>query len=272
MLFGLGQTQIAPDEELGNRLSEWTSSSVARFENLVSQTLKVENPGRYSRGTWYVSCAIVGESNPLSLGELLGILREIQGHETGWPLWWVPTLSTLAPYPQDGNIECWMRQSFASDSGHSDFWKVSPKGFAFLLRGYREDGNESPSPGAFLDLTLPIWRIAECLLHAERFATRLASPKSKIIFRAKWTGLNDRNLLAWAGRNRGFTFTQTRTSHQDSVESELIVEVERISLALPELVSKFTQPLYEIFNFYKPSIELINQELNEMKVRNRKHK
>jgi hypothetical protein len=62
----------------------------------------------------------------------------------------------------------------------------------FLLRGYQEDTSSKISPGKHLDLTLPVWRTGECLLHASRLARRLGT--QTVDFSMTWTGLQGREL------------------------------------------------------------------------------
>jgi hypothetical protein len=61
---------------------------------------------------------------------------------------------------------------------------------AFLLRGYQEDGVRATgagiAPGTALEATLPIWRVAEGLLHASYLAGRLNA--SAVSFAARYTG------------------------------------------------------------------------------------
>lgn len=52
----------------------------------------------------------------------------------------------------------------------------------FLLRGYQEDSNpNSIEPETIFDLTLPVWRVGECLLNAERLATALTDQSASVI-------------------------------------------------------------------------------------------
>lgn len=46
-------------------------------------------------------------------------------------------------------------------------------GRMFLIRGYQEDGAETFPAGTILDTTLPLWRMGEVLLHAEKLASLL---------------------------------------------------------------------------------------------------
>lgn len=72
-----------------------------------------------------------------------------------------------------------------------------------------------------------------------------------------------RTLVPWSNPER-FVLDQRR-SRQDRVESTISFSPERVSETLPELVKNITRPLYEVFGFYSPSLELITEELARMR-------
>jgi len=266
ILFGAGLPpgMLKPEEEK-QRLNDWIKKSTSRWQSLIDEKLAAEKPSRYCHGVWIVAYSIMGDIKPRTASDLFDILRKIEGRETGWPPWWVPTRTEIAPYPYDGLIECWMKESVSGDAAHSDFWQASPEGLMFLLRGYQEDSSPPQTPGTIFDLTLPIWRVGECLLHAERLAAELTDKPASIRFQVTWRGLNGRTLKSWAKRR---LLLEDRICRQDYVTSEIVVSAERISAALPEIVSRITQPLYEAFEFFKPPLQLIQEELSEMRGRN----
>src|SRR5262249_41998219 len=112
----------------------------------------------------------------------------------------------LEPRDIDGVIECWLKPKDAGasrahdDPAHCDFWRAAPSGQAFIMRGYLEDSQETFAPRTVFDTTLPVWRMAEELLHARNLAHEIADDPSKITvrFRALYTGLSGRVLRAWA--------------------------------------------------------------------------
>ena len=170
--FETSTQQVNPTEESSKNFVQWVKDSRNRFETLVTDILSSEQPSRYSYGTWTASYAIVADISPPNLVSFLETLRKVEGHETGWPVWLVLSGDEKRPYPFDGLIECWLATSRQGEPAHSDFWRASPSGMMFLLRGYQEDEEYSPA-GTIFDFTIPIWRVAECLLHAERLAKAL---------------------------------------------------------------------------------------------------
>jgi hypothetical protein len=134
----------------------------------------------------------------------------------------------------------------------------------FLLRGYQEDGvPDRVKPGTVFDLTVPIWRVGECLLHAERFARALTDQPASISFCVTWEGLGGRVLTPWASPER--LLYEGRTSHQTSASSSIKIQVDQIRDALPEIVLALTQPLYMVFDFFDPSLRMIQEELSKMR-------
>lgn len=178
------------EENARAEFEDWIRDSRARWESLVAERSAAGEPFKRPTGVYSVAYTIAGDFQPRSLDNLLEILKEVKGHETGWPPWWVPTRDEIRPYPYNGLIECWLVESLFADPAHSDFWRASPRGMMFLLRGYEDDSNpDRVVPGTTFDLTLPIWRVGECLLHAERLAMQLVKDSATITFRIAWEGL-----------------------------------------------------------------------------------
>lgn len=247
------------------RLREWITESRERFESLVKEKLKNEKPSRYSHGVCSFAYTIIGEFEQPSLSKLREILDSIEGRETGWPMWLVPSWDDLHPYAYEESLECWIVGTKFDDAGHSDFWRVSRSGLAYLIRGYQEDADPMSrvEPGSVLDVTLPIWRVGEGLLHAERFAEALGISSASVLFRVSWEGLENRRLVS-LDPGRG-DIRRNRTSHQDNVAAETTVPVERIGPSLPEIVTGLTRKLYESFDLFVPPATLVVEELAKMR-------
>ncbi len=248
------------------RLDEWFSSSRQRLDALLAERLPDERPSRYALGTWSCGYAVQGEFERPSLAALRTILAQAQGRETGWPMWRLAAKPESAPYAWEGTIESWFGDA-GRDGAHSDYWRASPEGLLFLLRGYQEDAMEDRAkPGTRFDPRLPVWRTGEALLHAARTATALAGESASVIFRAEWSGLAGRQLAEIAG---SFLRSLDRTARQDRVAAEVEVSVEQIEQNLPEVARDVTRPLYDAFDFYTPTPELIVAELDRMRARSR---
>jgi hypothetical protein len=252
---------IAKSHEMQARqqLEGWANDSIDRWNSLVSERLPNEKPSRFAPGIWFVAYSIRGEFQQPNREELLEILKRIK-LETGWDAWWVSTSQEIRPYPYSGLIECWLAdEARTRDAAHSDFWRASPAGTMFLLRGYEEDSKFKP--GTVFDLSTPVWRMGECLLHAERFAAALGNESASVSFQVSWRGLKGRNLRSVLNPFRTTVDIDRAPSRQDSISCYIEVSANQITLALPELVKELTTPLYEVFDFYRPSSSLIQEEL-----------
>ncbi|KZL15878.1 RNA-binding domain-containing protein [Pseudovibrio sp. Ad26] len=259
---------VANDEAL----SKWSKRCFARWKSLAHH-LPDNSAPRMPHGYYYFSYELKGDRKELPLSQLPKALQQSETRHTGWPPFWYPTKAGITPYPIDNTIECWLGNDAESsfqfdDAAHSDFWRVNPEGFAFLMRGYQEDGDDlwgaSPAPeaGTMLDVTLPIWRIGETLLHAKRLASHLFDGPTTLHFSAFYSGLEGRS-LGVLSKDR--VFHEKRTAHQNSVFLSTHVETQTIEANLPEIVHPLLSPLYELFDFYEPSIELVATELNRMR-------
>lgn len=256
-----------PDAEMDTHalLSAWVNDASDSFQALIRDRLSDEQPSRYANGMWSVAYMVQGPRRDLTATQLLQVLRGIQGRETGWPEWWVPDLPENAPKLKDGRIECWLGAGGSMlDAAHSDYWLADPAGKLYLTRGYQEDTEaETVAPGSFLDLTIPVWRVGEALLHAHRFASAISDDDLDVAITARWTGLRDRSLQAWA--NKGRLLFGDRVSATDTVKSQTMTQASKIPDALPEIAAKLVRPLYEAFDFFEPPPSLYREELEEMR-------
>jgi hypothetical protein len=247
------------NDDITKIFANWISASRGRLDELLAKNLPPTQPSLYSNGTWSAAYAINNKIEPSSLNSLLSILRTVEGHETGWPVWLIPNWTQ--PYPFDSFIECWLYKG-ERDPGDVDFWRASPKGMMYLLRGYQEDAYEELRAKVF-DLTIPIWRVGECLLHAERLAKALNAEGSSILFEFRWAGLENRTLKTWASKTR--MMWGNYSAKQDSVISRLDVPSNQIGTNLTEMVYSIVKPLYEVFDFFDIQKKIVQEELDELR-------
>lgn len=254
------------------QLLEWMNRGRERFNELIQKELSEEDPDRYEKGLWMAGYSILGEFEKPELGNLSNRLKNIEGNVTGWPVWWVPQpgLHILkGPYPYENVVECWMKDTKKKDGAHSDFWRVSPEGLAYIVRGYREDSSPNKTnPGETLWIQTPIVIIGECLLHAKRFAGELKVQEATIRFKIEWHGLMDRRLDDFYSGHGGDNWFKLvdKQCHQNEILSPVVeVTVEAISDNLPEIIEKITKSLYESFDFYEIRMEIIQRELKKLK-------
>jgi hypothetical protein len=246
-----------PDE-----LEYWSSSCERQFNRRLNEAAQdIRTTYRY--GYWTSSYRLLGQRLVPKLPELLETLREAQGHETGWPVWLVPSWD-VQPKPIDGNIECWLGSEGTRDPSDADFWIANPRGEMYLLRGYQEDSPQANmEPGTILDITLPIWRTGECLLHAARMGAKLGAQSVEI--QMTWTGISGRILSSWASRDR---FMQSgRTSAQHAFTSSASCSINEINENLPAIAQHLVEPLFAVFDFFQPPESIYEEEIQKLMAR-----
>jgi len=193
---------------------------------------------------------------------MAGILREVKGRGTGWPAWGAPTGGGDRPRPFNGNLECWMRDMLPGQPSDADYWRADPKGRLCLIRAYQEDGEMGLPPGSILDLTLPIWRTGECLLHAERMAHRLRGESVQMMMR--WTGLRGRRLGAPASP-QPLAIPEEAVAADDEVITFVQSDADEIRTDLAALVQRLVGPLFETFDLFSPSESIYREELRRLR-------
>ena len=121
-------------------------------------------------GHYELDYTLLGDFTRPGLADLLDLLRLAVVHRGGgWPEFWVPTRAEIEPCVIDNTIQCWLGTPDMGprDTAHVDFWRASPEGRMFLLRGYFEDkggwSGQSIEPGTIIDIGAPVGRVAECL-------------------------------------------------------------------------------------------------------------
>lgn len=238
----------------------------ARWQDLVAD-LPEDDPARLPLG--HVSWDYHFEAKQsVPLRELPGLLSRIEPH-TGWPPFWVPDKKSLRPCTRDGLLECWLggaADRVFIDAGHSDFWRVSPDARAFLRRGHQEDGADNLQPGSIFDLTLPIWRAGELLLHAAQFGRLLEVAESEALWlRSAWSGLEGRELVCWAKPLQRGAVPGSRRARTGTVATTVATSIGEIENELPAVVLRLLEPLYDRFDGYRLPAELAAEELEELK-------
>lgn len=274
ILSGPSELRVPPESAM-RELDAWEKESEDRWRVRTNELFSSMNESPYALGVWAVAYELLGDFERPSLAQLLEILDTVRGHETGWPPWWVPTRADIKPYVYEASIECWLASegdatNKARDPAHADFWRASPEGKMFLVRGYQEDSteNERYKVGTIFDVTLPVWRVGEVLLHASRLAEAFkgsGAGQIDVHLRTRWIGLKDRMLVSWA--QTSIFLPSDRTCRQDEVRSELVAHASAIPSELPEMVARLTLPLYEAFDFFVPSDQMYEEQLSRMRSR-----
>lgn len=254
------------------RLERWVQASQERWRVRTSNLPANAGP-RFPNGSYIFAYEIVGEHKQIPLAKFPGVLQASVVRHTGWPPFWYPTRPEISPYPVDGAVECWLggaRDSSAcnQDAVYSDFWRIHPDGLAFIVRGYQEDSvsngrhGAAIAPGSAFDISLPVWRVGEALLHAQRLTQNLFEGPATIRFTATYDGLAGRSLTSIGNRRHVWG---GRMAHQESITLATHIDSGAISSNLPEIVHPLLAPLYALFDFFELPIALVSEELSRMR-------
>ena len=239
-----------------------------RWEDLVAP-LPSDHPSRQPFGHSEQAYAILGLDEVPPASRLGAILAEIPA-SSGWPPFRIFARPELRPVVEDGVLECWLGRPdtdrLFDDAAHSDFWRVTRHPFAFLRRGFQEDGPDNLEPGTIFDLTLPIWRTAELCLHATAFARRLgAGDDTEIRFAGRYTGLDGRILLSWAKPLLRDVLDRRRRARSHKADLAATARLGDLEGKLEGVIGDFLAPLYERFDGYRLSADLIAAEVAEVR-------
>jgi transcriptional regulator with XRE-family HTH domain len=249
----------------------FVQEAFARWRELTKD-LPQTSPGRFPDGWYRIDYALQGELKSIEPHQLKPLLERAMVHHTGWPMFLISGRADLDPKEIDGTLECWLPPQDAGanrplgDPAHCDFWRVAPTGRAFIIRGYQEDGQDTFPPHTVFDTTLPIWRLAEALLHAANLAALLAEDpaKTSVQFRALYTGLNGRVLRAWANPFSDLLI-EGGAARSDEAMLETTVPVSEIGSNLAGHLHPLIASLFERFGVTGLSVERVAAELERMR-------
>ena len=234
----------------------------------LTNALPSEAPQRCAFGRYEIDFWPKGASPIASLADMREKIKEAGTIKyTGWPPFWVPARAEIQPTIVDDQIECWLgvpeKDRQFKDAAHSDFWRMTQEGRAFLLRGYSEDASDKVKPGEVIAATLPILRIGEAMLFARRFSNAIDANASELFFRCRYYGLQDRQLRSIFDSD--YDIIDSGVSKQAELTLQSSIPLDRIEENLPEIIHRFLTPLYERFSFAKLPIEVVGKALANLR-------
>lgn len=194
----------------------------------------------------------------IAQGELLHVANQAQIHTFGWPIGLVGEKEEYRPRPKTDGIFAEIlieKKSGYEDTGSYDYWTIRKDGTFYLLKSLFEDDKK---PG-YIFYNSRIVRITEVLLYTVRLYSGFRLPSdSRILIGIRHRGLKDRVLSAVGNR----TLRQVRKSEENEVYTEVETIFERIESDLVDLVEKFTQPLFVIFDFFELDRKVLEDIVN----------
>lgn len=264
---------LLDEPKKGGAQETFVRETFARWRSLTEE-LPVDSVGRFPHGWCRIDYCLEGELQTFTMTEFEQVLKKAVTRHTGWPPFMMMTRPELAPREVDGTIECWLppegdgplERIFGHVPAHCDFWRAAPTGRLFLMRGYQEDGQETFAPGSVMDATLPVWRMGEVLLHAERLASLMRETEDSnmtVRFRALYTGLSGRLLRSWANPLSDL-FLEGHAARSDEVLLETLVPAQDLSAHLAEYLFPMVASLYERFGVVGLSSHRIEAEVGRL--------
>lgn len=206
-------------------------------------------------GYYGVNYQLIG-AEPASLTELKDRLLIDPVRYTGWGPFWFPTRPEIAPRViNETTYEC-IHDS--DDTRQIEKWRVTTDGYFTIVRAH--DLDQYDEPGRYINLILPVWRIAELLLHAGRMGQVFSA--DEVEFTALFTGLRDRELTTKETPGR-FLVRDYQTGAND-YQKAIAIPVADIDRQVIEYTDKLLRPFYELFEFVLPD-RLVEEEINRMR-------
>jgi hypothetical protein len=252
--------QIEPKATNDDLLRKFLQESAQRFEKVVEER-RVNLP---AHGTWEVTLLVVGNVPAHTANrDFLKLLGSSNPNYTGWPVWF--DSSSFAdqrdhPYVIKGVWEALIVSLPSGWSHHVDFIRLDPAGRFYLRRALQDDisgSNRTPKPFSALDFALPILRVAEAIAVGIAFAKTIgcAVETTLLAFAFQWTRLQGRELVSWAEQER--LIIPGRHAYQNEVLTFVSVPLETPLSALGEFVNQAVKPLFEIFDGFSVSKEVV---------------
>ena len=259
-----------------DELRAYCDEARERWKKLVDEEPK-NSPARFPHGYYEMGFSLVGAAPANGLAEIknrLAIARNIR--LTGWPTFLEFSNPEWAPYAHKNFVEAWIGRPVHADSmerepARSDFWRVSIDGKLYTIRGYFEDGAELVPGGEriparqVLDVPSPVWKIAEGLLFASRFAETFDGV-DVIAIQCRFTGLNGRRLTFINGGR--FIRKHYYISSTDGITLTGQITPQQVRDNLAEILHPLLSRLYELFNFFQLPFDLVQEELTSLLRRN----
>ena len=204
-----------------------------------------------------VRFSLVGSQQEWSQPQLLQAAQRAEMGVTGWPLGIaMENVDELEPQPTADGVVTRIKTE-----DHFDYWTLRTNGDFFLLKSLIEDESD---PGVVF-IRMRIIRVTETLLYCQRLYSALeVSPDAMVTIGVEHGGLKNRVL-----GNRSSEFGILRQEHKNTQENRKYEEV-RVLLSdidndLVGLVKRLTNPLFVLFNYFKPDDELYTELVSKFR-------
>lgn len=229
----------------------------------LDASLDANHPGKLKHGHYHFSARVTGVRKGLDAKEVLTALESTPKY-TGWPAFVLLHQEETRVRLAGGGLQAWIANCKYPGPSFSDFWRITPEGEFFLLRGYDEDDLEpgkGPPAGHGFEPTLPVWRLGDFLLRMTGVASSMFEAGFDVTVLCRWTGLKGRKTFSF-GHRRYFGGAQCL---EPSVETSGTFSQSMIQDLLPEVVKQLTSPLMLHFDMLKLPDLFYSEELENMR-------
>ena len=261
-----------PQPTLEDLLRRYLQESEGRYESIILER-RLTLP---EHGAWEVALRFIGEIPPHSANSnFLSLLDSNNPNYTGWPVWLDSRGfrdQASKPFVMAGVWESMIVSLGTGWGDQVDFMRLDPNGKFYLRRAFEEDipgSQQAHVPLKGLDFSLPVIRSAEAIAVGISFAKAMGcdSENTQLAYAFKWSKLRGRELVSWANPSRHIP--HGKSAYQDEVSTFVRVPLETPLSALGDYVNKAVQPLFEIFDGFslsKDVIEDLTQRLIQRKL------
>jgi len=233
-------------------------------------------------GAWEVAVVVEGpDLGGPPTEQFLNLISASNPRYTGYPAW-IDSRGLgneedepepgPRPYTYNGGWEAFVyRRRGDILPERVDFWRAEPTGRFYLYRALRDDlhaGPSAPEPLTALDFGLITTRTAEAIAVPMAFAKQMgAAPEQTTLHYAfRWSGLNGREISAWAYPDR--YVSPGYVCHQHEVNSQVAIPLETPISALARSVREATIPLFTAFSGWMPDPGVIEDLTDSFLSRN----
>ena len=256
--------ETEPTDE--DRLRKYLEESEERF-NTVTTELNLNLP---EHGVWEVALIFIGKVPPhRATRDFLNLLDSSNPGYTGWPVWLDSSGfrdQDSKPFTKDGVWE-----SMIAYQEIIDFMRFDPKGKFYSRRALEEDVSKTRrvlEPMKVLDFVLPVIRSAEAVAVGISFAKAMGCDpqNTQLAYAFKWSKLKGRQLVSL---DPARYISPREPAYQDEVLSFINVPLETPLSALGNYIDKIVQPLFEVFDGFALSTEVIEDLIQRLIQRGR---
>jgi hypothetical protein len=259
---------IKPEISNQDSLEKYLQESEQRYE----ETLKDKKIGNVpEHGSWEVGLIVLGDTptQHTTTQNFLNLLSSNNPNYTGWPVWLDsrPFADDYHPRVVKGVWEALLINLKSSWRKYIDFMRLDPKGKFFLLRALEDDiGRDYPQAFTVLDFSLAIIRTAEAIAVGIAFAKSMgySSDTTTLAFAFKWTKLKDRKLSSGDRNNFSLDIPDRYFASDPKIDSFIDVPLETPLSALSQYVHQVTRPLFEAFNGYTVSRDIVEDIIRSL--------